>query len=391
MHAFAFSFLVQSFSRKLSHVSVNMPRRTRTEDRFRFSASQAAFRFSRFPKAYRSRLLSGIQDLQRYCFQEGGGIKLKNLLTSPRLTDRTLARYVVSRHLDNRGSTLSLVKHAVLGCQHLVPQLRGKLVTTWENVRVWEEKRRTKLRPPLPLPIWVFMTGLSRAHSIVAGSENRQKEWMTVALFLELGLLCLLRPGELLRLKGADFALPGDFSLSQNHAAVRIVSPKNRRQFGDEQFVALQNPNTIAWLRQSGIMGKDVLLWTATASRFSRFFKQLTFELGVQDCGFTPGSLRPGGATMLYGRGWNISQLRFAGRWTAEKSLEHYIQQAMATQILNRLQQPTVDRLKRLGPLCLRLVVHDACSPLSVSLPKVRKDDGLSIVQWCNSYAELTC
>jgi hypothetical protein len=48
---------------------------------------------------------------------------------------------------------------------------------------------------------------------------------------------------------------------------------------------------------------------------------------------------------MLYGRGLSISQLRFAGRWTAGKSLEHYIQQAMATQILNKLSSETISRL----------------------------------------------
>lgn len=365
-----------------------MPRReTGADDHAQFSASQAIYRFSRFSKQYRARLLGGIQDVQRFCLHEGGGVRLKALLTNPRLADRLLAQYVIHRHLDNRGATLSLVKHGLL----LVPQLRGRLATAWENLRVWEEKRKAKLRPPVPVPIWVFMTGLARGHAAVAGSQKRQQEWRLVALMLELGLLCLLRPGELLRLRGADFALPGDFSLSQSHAAIRIVSPKNRRQFGDEQFVALQNPNTIAWLRDAGVMGKDEPLWSSTASRFAKLFKQLTIELGVDDCNFTPASLRPGGATMLYGRGMNISQLRFAGRWTAEKSLEHYIQQAMATQILNKLEPHVVGRLPKLAPWCLRLVMHPSTTHLCAFLPKVESGNGMSVVQWSTSYAELAC
>lgn len=361
------------------------------EERARFSATQAAYRFSRFSKPYRSRLLIGIQDVQKFCVQEVGGLSLRALLTHPKLADRTLSKYVVHRHLDNRGATLSLVKHGLLGCQHLVPQLKGKLATAWENLRVWEEKRKSKLRPPLPVPVWAFMIGLARGHAAVSALGSKKQEWLVVALYLELGLLCLLRPGELLRLKGTDFALPGDFSLSQNHAAIRIVSPKNRRQFGDEQFVGLQNPNTIAWLKESGLIGRNTLLWTSTASRFAKLFKQLACELGVQDCNFTPGSLRPGGATMLYGRGLSISQLRFIGRWTAEKSLEHYIQQAMATQILNRLQPSVVARLQRLGPCCLRLVLHSTASACTAALPKISDDSGTSIVLWCARYAELTC
>lgn len=112
-----------------------MPRVDRAvEEKTRLSTSQATFRFTRFSSAYRSRLLSGIQDVQKFLVQEGGGVKL-------RTADRGLARYVISRHLDRRGATLSLVKHGLLGCQHLVPQLRGRLATAWENLRVWEEKR----------------------------------------------------------------------------------------------------------------------------------------------------------------------------------------------------------------------------------------------------------
>ena len=106
------------------------------------------------------------------------------------------------------------------------------------------------------------------------------------------------------------------------------MSPKNRRQFGEEQFVSLQNPNTIAWIQSLQLVDSPDPIWTAGTPQFAKLFKQLTIELGIQDCQFTPGSLRPGGATMLYGRGLSISQLRFAGRWTAGKSLEHYIHTA---------------------------------------------------------------
>lgn len=369
-----------------------MPWRIADPDkRIHFSASQAAYRFSRFSRAYKTRLLSGAQDLQKFCLVDAGGIKLKTLLSQPRIADRVLAQYVINRHLENKGGTLSLVKHAVLACQHLMPQLRGRLATAWENVRVWEEQRKTRLRPPIPVPIWAFMTGLARGHALVSSSQKKRHEWNMVALLLELGVLCLLRPGELFRLRGTDFALPGDFSLSQHHAAVRIVSPKNRRQFGEEQFVALQNPNTIAWLRHTGLVGSDDLLWAGSANRFSKLFKQLASELWLEDCNFTPGSLRPGGATMMYGRGLSISQLRFAGRWTAEKSLEHYIQQAMATQILNRLKPAVVDRLGKIGPLCLQVVLHQSLRLPAAVLPKIKKGDSSSVVLWCSRYAELAC
>lgn len=93
---------------------------------------------------------------------------------------------------------------------------------------------------------------------------------------------------------------------------------------------------------------------------------------------------------MLYGRGWSIAQLRFAGRWTAEKSLEHYIQQAMATPILNRLEPHTVHRLRRLGPLCLNLLLHPADRTLPSFMPKVVSSSGPSLIRWCACYADLS-
>ena len=62
----------------------------------------------------------------------------------------------------------------------------------------------------------------------------------------------------------------------------------------------------------------------------------------------------------FYNQNVPISTLRFMGRWTVEKSLEHYIQLAMATQILNKLDQSVVSRLSKLAPLCLSCVFEDS-------------------------------
>ena len=213
--------------------------------------SQALFRLSRFSPEYRSRLIRGVVDLQNYCEKEVG-IQLSQILRQPKLADKVFGKYVIERHSNASKSGLSLVKHALLGVQHVAPGLRRRLVTPWENLRVWEEQKSSRLRAPLPVPIWAFMVGLARGHARVC-EPNRKREWNIFAILLEVGLLCLLRPGELLRLKGNDFALPGEFSLSQSRAAIRVISPKNRRQFGAEQFVSLSNANTIAWIRHMGI------------------------------------------------------------------------------------------------------------------------------------------
>ena len=203
------------------------------------------------------------------------------------------------RHADKRGHLLSLVKHAILGCQHVFPQLRGSLSTTWGNLKVWEEERSSQLRPPLPVPILLCAVGLSRAHAVTSRDSRLGMDWTLFSVLLEIGFFCLLRPGELLRLRHKDIAMPSSFVLCEQHVAFKIVSPKNRRQFGDNQFVLLKNRNCIAWLKKIHLPSEDKPLWIHSPRVFANMMKQIMRELGVDTCNFTPASLRPGGAQCI--------------------------------------------------------------------------------------------
>jgi len=231
------------------------------------------------------------------------------------------------------------------------------------------------------------MIGLSRAHSSVNESMLEQKRWRVFATLLEIGVLCMLRPGELLKLKHTDISLPGSFTFSQPFAAIRVANPKNRRQFGIDQFVLVRNPCTVQRLREVVKERNDCALWKGGRALFSRMFKQICRELRILDCHFTPASLRPGGATMYHGKGIPISTLRFMGRWTVEKSLEHYIQLAMSTQIMNRLSSSVISRLKRIAPLCLEFVVPEDFVA-NLRLFEVSESASSSfIADWCARYA----
>lgn len=107
------------------------------------------FRLSRFSKPYRQRLLSGLMDLDAFCSREAK-CSLSYLLSHVLRADEMLAQYVMCKHASSEGRKLYLVKHALLCCQHIQPRLKGHISTAWENLRVWEEQRVSKLRPPLP-------------------------------------------------------------------------------------------------------------------------------------------------------------------------------------------------------------------------------------------------
>ena len=282
-----------------------------------------------------------------------------------------------------------MVKHALLACQHVYPHLKGKLQVSWSNLKTWEEQRIAHLRPPIPVPIWMLALGLVRAHEKLETNPKNQWAWKVFGVLLEVGLLCMLRPGELLNLTHADVSLPGSFVMSRQHAALRISSPKNRRQFGTYQFVLLKHPNAINGLASIFQEGKTTTLWPLSVREFGNHFKMIMKELGVSPMNLTPASLRPGGATMYYNQGVAIGTLRFMGRWTVEKSLEHYIQLAMATQIINRLDSVVISRLTKIAPLCLLHVLCDG--DLAIPLGKLpsRKATAIEITNWCDSFVNL--
>ena len=348
----------------------------------------AFFRLSRFSEAYRSRLLAGVKDLEEYCMHESGQ-SLGSLFTEGSQIDRTLGDYVLMKHSDKRRSQLGLVKHALLGTQHLFPGLRGKIPTAWAHVRTWEEEKVSKLRPPLPLAIWLCVVGLARAHASTAHDPKLREAWTIFSVLVEVGFFCLLRPGEILRLCHADIALPNNFVLCEKHAAVRILSPKNRRQFGDSQFVLLKNRNAISWLAKIHKENSEGYIWTKSPKIFGDWFRQLMRELKLSGCKFTPASLRPGGATMYYSAGVSISTLRFMGRWSVERSLEHYIQLAMAAQIMNKLHPSAINRLKKLALLCLQQVWSTETVTGIADLSAVRKCENSELLTWCRAYSRL--
>ena len=55
-------------------------------------------------------------------------------------------------------------------------------MTAWQNVKVWEEEKSSRMRPPLPLPIWVCMVGIARGRSLVVNSSSEKSLWCCLAL-----------------------------------------------------------------------------------------------------------------------------------------------------------------------------------------------------------------
>ena len=161
---------------------ISMRKRSHGLDR----GAAVAFRLSRFSSAYRQRLLDGIADAHKFCHQERE-VSLEVVASRPKVADEVLSEYVMRRFDNGSKGNLSLVKHALLGCQHVFPRLKGKLMVSWSTLKTWEEQRITRLRPPLPVAIWMLALGRSRAHASTAKKSEEAQAWEMFAVLVEVG------------------------------------------------------------------------------------------------------------------------------------------------------------------------------------------------------------
>ena len=73
--------------------------------------------------------------------------------------------------------------------------------------------------------------------------------------------------------------------------------------------------------------------------------------LGVGDLSLTPASVRAGGATQHIQRHQNVPLLMHIGRWLNVRSLENYLQEAVASIALQAVSDEVAARMEKLANL----------------------------------------
>ena len=100
----------------------------------------------------------------------------------------------------------------------------------------------------------------------------------------------------------------------------------------------LRHPVACQWLEWAcSALTPRQHIWQNSAAVFRAMFREACGALHLHACKLTPACLRAGGATWRFTEGDSVGRLRFAGRWASERSLEHYVQEAVAHQVLLRL------------------------------------------------------
>ena len=174
-------------------------------------------------------------------------------------------------------------------------------------------------------------------------------QWPDVPIILVLLFVGMLRPGEALKLRMADFMLPSQ-PLAPGRAFVRIKKAKTRKVAGRLQHVRLVQPRLLEVLEAMlERLGPQWSLWRGTAKHFDHCHKALVafFGISTEDgTGLTPASHRGGGATWLFEATESLDIVKWRGRWRADRTLDIYIQEVGALSVLPQLSDAQRQRIQ---------------------------------------------
>ena len=281
--------------------------------------------------------------------EEQGLPSIRSVRRDEDKTNAILQRFVT--HLRAAGDSRSyhLAKHGLLAMQHRFPLLKGRLAPAWSFLTEWKHATPpTQPRLPLPEDLLISMTVLARLWALEAPPSTALL-WLALAVALEVSFYALLRPIEILTMRVSQVALPGEGMIGKNaHAVVSIENAKNWRHLGGSQFSVVRSSAATFWLAWLvGRLPEGSLLWPGSPQAARRMFKQLLRALGIS-LPFTLACLRPGGATHFFLQDTEVGRLKLWGRWTSEKTLVRYLQEATAMLVKTKLSRDSQVLLKLL-------------------------------------------
>ncbi len=231
--------------------------------------------------------------------------------------DISLSRYVVYLYelgvrVPRQGGKTHAV-HVVCGIRHLLPSLDLPIVD--RRLRGWHRLQPSASPPPLTFELTCLIAA-TMAHS---GFHAH-----SIASLLAFD--CYLRIGELVGLTVSDVARIGDHRLPAGAAgtmALRFLTTKT----GKHQFVQIDR-DVIGRLLSVYLDGKDgsKSVFGLTAAGYRRVFHSVLAALDLGHVGYTPHSLRHGGATTDALSGRSVESILLRGRWASNASARTYVQ-----------------------------------------------------------------
>ena len=247
-------------------------------------------------------------------------------------------------YMFDAGLSIYLYRQLLTFVQRRAPQARHHLGKAWQVIIRWEAVEPTHHRTPLPLAIYRAMV----ATALGLG-------WLRWAGIVVLAFEGITRPGEALHAIRSDLLLPRDLIFeSDDSVYLQIRSPKGRRRgIGAVQHSKITGLAIAKMLdRAYGNLRGSEQLYPAAPSTFRKRWDHILRLLHIPvSVGFTPASLRAGGAVSAYRQNEDLGRLMWRMRIRQAETLQHYIQEVAAVSIFGELPQISQRRILAAGSM----------------------------------------
>eukprot|EP00971_Amphidinium_carterae_P068931 1364867-Amphidinium_carterae.5 len=276
--------------------------------------------------------------------------------------DSSLTAYVQALH--NQGAPISHGTWTLAGVQYWFPPVATHISGAWLAQRQWQRLAPVQMRPPMP-------TRVVLALAVTAWVCD----WRRSCLALLLAFQALLRPSEVAMLRRHHLILPRDLAGCDHALVVCITQSKTMQRTSRLQSVLVTDPVVVEMA--DCLLARDVPSAPLVRGGLKELYKKFEFlqeQLCIQGGPFTLGTLRGGGAVFHIQECQSLALLQWRGRWTTERSVQHYLQVGLASAALADVPALARDRIVALSNLA-PYILRPECNGLrSEVLPELRAD-----------------
>jgi integrase len=254
--------------------------------------------------------------------------------------DSCVSCYLAYLYNKASGKRRYAATNTIFGIYLCLPMARGELTVSQQALDGWSRLRPASSHPPLTWPLTLLIAATMANNGYPQG-----------CLAMLVAFDSLLRISELVGLKVCDVSGPLDLrrgsSISNSSSSVPASLPSSRvclrlasTKTGSNQWAELYDSH-IGELLLNHIHDKPKhqsvfdLRVSASQSNGARAFRSamsaVCDSLGIAQCGFSPHSLRHGGAThAIMHMNQSVETVLLRGRWASSSSARIYLQSGRA-------------------------------------------------------------
>ena len=238
--------------------------------------------------------------------------------------DEVLAQYFEQLYANNE--SYSTATCTLYGLCLLFPKLydRTQLCESKLRLKGWRQLQPSTSYPPLT---WEICCAISSV-MVLSGHLHH-------AIATLLSFDCYLRISEFSNLTINNIVHVGvDQRASRMQQHVEVILARTKT--GRNQSVIVRRPlvasliTRFCELRRSASNGTDEKLFSFSTASYRKSFRRACNMLNLAHIGYTPHSLRHGGATFDFQSGVSVPDIKSRGRWQDTKSAHRYIQTGVA-------------------------------------------------------------